>query len=160
MLESLKKNDKIKDFVVSTLTEKTENDRTIAAILRVMGEKYARTVSEKCLSLMADMANFKMEGGIEMTTDKFGKMMAEVKKLDLASNLNFAMTLQFMERLERSGKISCDERMRLKDEIETKKGNPKVADSAEIVQKELKRMKIVNKRENIWDVKLTDTHFV
>ena len=50
--------------------------------------------------------------------------------------------------------------MRLKDEIETKEGKPKYADSAERVQKELKRMKIVNNRENIWDVKLTDTHFV
>ena len=93
MLESLKKNYKIKDFVVSILTEKREGDRKVEAILRVMAEKYARTVSEKCLSLMADMANFKMEGGIESTTDKFGKMMAEVKKLDLAANLNLAMTL-------------------------------------------------------------------
>ena len=65
-----------------------------------------------------------------------------------------------MERLEKSRKIISDERMRLKDEIETKEGKPKVADSAEIVQKELKRMNIVNNRENIWDVKLTDTHFV
>ena len=109
---------------------------------------------------MADMANFKTEGGIESTTDKFSKMMAEVKKLDLAANLNFAMTLQFMERLEKSGKIRSDERMRWKDEIETKEGKPKVADSAEIVQKELKRMKIVNNRENIWNLKVTNTHFV
>ena len=87
-------------------------------------------------------------------------MMAEVKKIYLAGNLNFAMMLQFMERLEKNGKISSDERMRLKDEIETKEGKPKVADSAEIVQKELKRMKIVNNRENIWDVKLIDTNFV
>ena len=57
-------------------------------------------------------------------------------------------------------KIICDERMRPKDEIETKDSRPKVADSAERVQKELKRMKIVNNRENIWDMKLTDTHFV
>ena len=120
VLESLKKNDKIKDFVVNTLTEKTENDRMVTAILQVLGEKYARTVSEKCVSLMADMADFKMEGGIEVTTDKFGKMMAEVKKLDLANNLDFAMTLQFMERLKKSGQISSNEKMRLKDEIETK----------------------------------------
>ena len=70
------------------------------------------------------------------------------------------MTLQFIDRLEKNGKISSEERMRLKNEIETKEGRPKVADSAEIVQRELKRMKIVNNRENIWDVKLTDTHFV
>ena len=86
--------------------------------------------------------------------------MAEVRKLHLAVNLNFAMMLQFMERLEKNGKISSDERIRLKDEIETKEGKTKVADSAEIVQNELKRMKMVNSRENIWDVKLTDTHFV
>merc|ERR1712112_437595 len=111
-------------------------------------------------SLMSEIVNFKTEGGIENTVDRFGKMMAEVRKLDLAANLNFAMTLQFMERLEKNGKLSSDEKMRLKDEIETKEGRPKYADSDERVQKELRRMKIVNNRENIWDVKLTDTHFV
>ena len=128
MLESLKKNDKIKDFVVSTLTEKTENDRKVAAILKVMPEKYERTMSEKCLHLMAKMVNFKTDGGIKNTTDRFGKMMVEVKKLDLDANLNFAMMLQFMKRLEKNGKISSDERMRLKDDIETKESRPKVAD--------------------------------
>ena len=148
-MESLKKNDKIKDFVVNTLTEKTENDRTVTAILQVLGEKYARTVSEKCVSLMADMADFKMEGGIEVTTDKLGKIIAEVNKLDLAKNLDFTMTLQFMERLEKSGKISSDEKMRLKDEIEMTEGKPKVENPAERVQKELKRMKIVNNKESL-----------
>ena len=47
-----------------------------------MAEKYERTMSEKCLHLMAEMVNFKMDGGIENTTYRFGKMMAEVKKLD------------------------------------------------------------------------------
>merc|ERR1712002_169246 len=160
VLESLKKNDKIKDYVVNVLTEKTENDRTVAAILKIMSEKYERTMSEKCLNLMEEIVNFKAEGGIENTADKFGKMMAEVKKMDLAANLNFALTLQFMERLEKSGKLSSDEKMRLKNEIETKEGKPKYNDSDERVQKELRRMKIVNNRQNIWDVKLTDTHFV
>ena len=109
---------------------------------------------------MAEMVNFKTEEGIENTTDKFGKMMSEVKKLYSAANLNFAMTLQFIERLEKNGKISSDEGLRQKDTIKMADGKPKYGDSAEIVQKELKRIKIVNNRENIWDVKLTDTHFV
>ena len=46
------------------------------AILKVMAEKYERTMSEKCLNLIADMVNFKTEEGIENTTDRFGKMMA------------------------------------------------------------------------------------
>ena len=37
---------------------------------------------------MAEMLNFKTEGGIENTSDRFGKMMVEVRKLDLAANLN------------------------------------------------------------------------
>ena len=65
------------------------------------------------------------------------------------------MTLQFMERLEKNGKISKDERMRLQDKIETKEGKPMFADSAERFQNELKRKNIVNNRENIWDL-----HFV
>ena len=40
VMESLKKNDKIKDYVISTLAEKTENDRKVMAILKVMAEKY------------------------------------------------------------------------------------------------------------------------
>ena len=35
-----------------------------------------------------------------------------------------------------------------------------MANSAERVQKELKRMKVVNNRENVFDVKTVDAHFV
>merc|ERR1712101_50644 len=61
VIESLKKNDKMKDYVVNTLAEKTENDRRVSAILKVMAEKYERTMSERCLSLMAEIVNFKAE---------------------------------------------------------------------------------------------------
>merc|ERR1712082_28607 len=64
-----------------------------------------------------------------------------------------------MDRLEKEGKISSDERMRLKDERETKEGKCKMRDSAERVQKELRRMKVMNNRENVFD-KPVDTHFV
>ena len=93
VMESLKKNDQIKDYVITTLAEKTENDRKVTAILKVMAEKYEKTMSERCLSLMAEIVNFKADGGIEKITDKFGRMMAEVKKIDLAANLDYAMTL-------------------------------------------------------------------
>ena len=47
-----------------------------------------------CLSIMANIEGFKTEGGIEATADKFGKMMVEMKKLDLANILDFIVTLQ------------------------------------------------------------------
>ena len=46
-------------------------------ILKVMSEKFERTMSDKCLNLMAEIVNFKTEGAIENTTDRFGKIMAE-----------------------------------------------------------------------------------
>merc|ERR1712115_748439 len=55
VIESLKKNDKIKDYIVNTLAEKTENDRKVMTILKVMAEKYEKTMSERCLLLMAEI---------------------------------------------------------------------------------------------------------
>ena len=47
VIESLNKNDKIKDYVISTLTEQTESDRKVLAILKVMAGKYVIKLSEK-----------------------------------------------------------------------------------------------------------------
>merc|ERR1712177_2478 len=159
VMESLKKNDRIKEYIVRTLADKTENDRKVSAILDVMAKKYERTESERCLGLMKEIANFKVEGEIESIMDRFERMMTETKKIDLAAKLDFALTLQFIDRLEKEGKISSDERMRLKDEIETKEGKSGVTNSAEIVQKELRRMKVINNREKVFD-KTIDTHYV
>ena len=73
VLESLKKNYKIKDFVVNAVKEKTENDRKVVAILGVMSEKFERTMSEKCLNVMTKIVNFKTEEGIENVTNRFGR---------------------------------------------------------------------------------------
>merc|ERR1711895_327389 len=111
VMESLKKNDKIKDYVVKTLAEKTENDRKVTAILEVMAEKYERTESERCLELMKEIVNFKVDGEIESITDRFERMMTETKKVDLAAKLDYALTLQFMDRLEKEGNKQNKRRM-------------------------------------------------
>ena len=51
-------------------------------------------------------------------------------------------------------------RMRLKDEIETKEEKPRVMDSSERVQRELRRMKVVNNRDIVFNNKPVDTHYV
>merc|ERR1712002_1307885 len=104
LMESLKKNDQIREFVITSLSERTENVRTVTSILKVMAEKYEKTMSERCLLLMTEIVNFKTDGGIERINDKFGRLIAESKKIDLASNLDYAMTLQFVDRLEKDGK--------------------------------------------------------
>ena len=46
LLESLKKNEVIKDFVVGTLVEKVGMTRTVMRILEVMTEKFNKNLSE------------------------------------------------------------------------------------------------------------------
>ena len=47
LLESLKKYDEVKQFVVNTLIEKDGRTRTVKKILEVMTEKFSKTTSEK-----------------------------------------------------------------------------------------------------------------
>ena len=72
--------------------------------------------------------------------DKFGDMIVEMKKINLANNLDYAMSLQFLERLKKSGKLNAVEKKMLRDILEDADGNPK---AGELIKKELKRMKVV-----------------
>ena len=52
LLESLKKNEVIKDFVVNTLVEKVGTTRTATKILEVMSEKFDKNMGEKTSEMM------------------------------------------------------------------------------------------------------------
>ena len=57
------------------------------------------------------------------------------------------MGLQFLERLEKSSKVKTVEKKILRDILEDADGNPKAGDTLELMKKELKRMKVVENRE-------------
>ena len=48
----------------------------------------------------------------------------------------------------------------LRDDIETKERKLKGGDSVEKVQKELRRIKIVDKRDYLWNIKTHETHYM
>ena len=83
VLESLKKNNVVKDYAIGQIVERTENARMVRSILDVMDEKYLRTTGEKMLELMKKIVEFKTDENFEELVDKFGKMITEVEKLDL-----------------------------------------------------------------------------
>ena len=56
-------------------------------------------------------------------------MVTEIDKISLAENLKYAVSLQFLGRLENCGKINVVKRMRLRDVIKDNNGNPKVGDT-------------------------------
>ena len=42
--------------------------------------------------------------------DRLGDMIVEMKKINLVNNLDYAMGLQFLERLEKSSKVNSVEK--------------------------------------------------
>ena len=78
--------------------------------------------------------------------DRFGDMIVEMKKIRLAENLDYAMGLQFLERLEKSSKVNTVEKKMLRDILEDADGNPREGDTLELMKKELKRLKVVENR--------------
>ena len=79
--------------------------------------------------------------------ERFRDMIVEMKKIKLANNLDYAMGLQFLERLEKSGKVYAVEKKILRDILEDADGNPRQGDILEMMKKELKRMKVAENRE-------------
>ena len=57
------------------------------------------------------------------------------------------MGLQFLERLEKSGKVNAVEKKTIRDILEDVHGNPKEGDTLEMMKKELKKMKVAENRE-------------
>ena len=51
-------------------------------------------------------------------------MVTETKSLRLAERLDYALSLQFIDRLETGGKINSGEKIRLKDLLEDVDGIP------------------------------------
>ena len=113
-----------------------------------MIEKFAKTIGEKTYDIIKKISGkgFKSEEKIDVMIDRFEEMVTETKKIKLAENLEYAMAIQFLERLEESGKINI-EKMRWKNIIEDVNGNPKDGDTLELMKKEIRKMKVLEDRE-------------
>ena len=114
-----------------------------------MSEKFDRNVGVKRIEIMRKVSGevFKSDESVDKMMDRFGDMIVEMKKINLANNLDYAMGLQFLERLEKSGKVNTVEKKMLRDILEDADGNPKEGETLELMKKELKRMKVAENRE-------------
>ena len=109
-MQSLKKNESTNDFVVKTLVEKVGETRKVKKILEVMKEKFAKTTGEKTVEMMRKISgnNFRTEEMIDVMINQFKEMAIEVEKINLAENLRYALSLQFLEILEKLLKDKCN----------------------------------------------------
>ena len=118
LIESLKKNEAIKDYVTKTLVEKIGATRTVQRILELMAEKYAKTLCEKITENMKWICGFRTDDKVDVLIDDFEEMVTETRTLRLNERLEYALSSQFIDRLEKGGKINSGERLRLKDILE------------------------------------------
>ena len=107
--------------------EKIGETRTVRRMLEVLAEKYDRNVSVKTMEVMQKISGegFKSDESVDKMIDRFEDMVLEVKKIRLAERLEYAMGLQFLERVEKSGKITSMERKMLRDVSEDEDGKPR-----------------------------------
>ena len=133
--------------MTKTLVEKIGETRTVERVMEVLAEKYSNTDCEKIADVMKKISGFRADGKVDLLIDNFEEMMMEVKNLRLVERLEYALSAQFVERLEEGGKINSNEKLRLKDILETRDGNLKEGDTMEEMKKELKRLKVIENRE-------------
>merc|ERR1711867_205348 len=97
-------------------------------ILEVMTRKFDKNLSEKTREMMRKISSegLKSDENVDRMVDRFGDMILAMKKIRLAENLDYAMGVQFLERLEKSSKVNTMEKKMLRDILEDADGNPKV----------------------------------
>jgi len=71
---------------------------------------------------MKNVIGFGTEDKVDVLMEIFEYMVTEVRKVDLVTNLEYALSLQFVDRLEKSGKKNSIEKLRLKDVLKTEDG--------------------------------------
>ena len=106
-----------------------------------------RKLSEKITETMRKISGFRTDDKVDILIDRFEEMVTETKTVKLAENMRYALSLQFVERLETIGKINSGEKARLKDVLEDINGNPKDGDIMTEMKKELQRLKVMENRE-------------
>ena len=78
-------------------------------ILEVKTKKFDKNLSEKTSDMIRKFSGegFKSDENVDRMIDRFGDTILEMKKIKLAETLYHVMGLQFLEKLEKSGKVNA-----------------------------------------------------
>ena len=81
-------------------------------VLKVITKKFDKNLSEKTNDMMKKISGegIKSDENVDKMIDRFGYMITEMKKIKLAENMDYAIGLQFLERLEKRGKVNAIEK--------------------------------------------------
>ena len=153
LIESLKKNDRVSKYVTSVVMDKTVNDesKTVASILSILNEKFAKTKVEKCLLMMQKILQFSVEKDDTAETywDRFESLTNDLKKEEMEKHIVYVLGSLMIKRASESSLITSDEKNKLQDSIEDSKLRVPLSDDEVMSQLkfEYHQLRIEGKRE-------------
>jgi uncharacterized linocin/CFP29 family protein len=87
LVESLKKNNGVKDYFITVVLDRTsdEPDKTVAKVLQLMSERFAKTATEKSKDAFDKIVNFRMKDDetCEEYWDCFQAIITDVERENL-----------------------------------------------------------------------------
>ena len=102
------------------------------------------------------------KGKMKVKVNNFKTMVNGAKRIKLKKNLQYALTLKFLEGLENEILVTRVEKLNLKNRIETEDGDTRYGDLVYILTKSLNHMKIQRNRVSPFkrDEKFIDTTYM
>ena len=154
-LENLKKEPKVSSHTIGVIIDKTEeaSDRTVNKILEVLKSKHGRTKVEKVKDITNEFLGFEMRSGesAEAFLDRTENLITKCIKEKIKDNFEYMIANTMIEKAEKAGKLTKEERVKLQDSIEVEEMNDRVPKSEnevfEKLRKEFKKLKIENNRD-------------
>ena len=99
---------------------------------------------------MKNISGYSNEDKVEVLMDRFEDIFTEVRRVYFVTNLEYALQLQFVDRLEKIRNINSNEKLRLKNLIENEDRKLRAHDVTEKSMKELNNIKVVDNREEVY----------
>jgi hypothetical protein len=167
LIESLKKNETVKKYVVDVILEGTVLvvDKTVKKVLDIMSDRFEKTKAEKLKDVFKNMIGMEQrdDEDFESYLDRFTANMVEIDKMAYVHHVKYLMGRFFVDRAH---DVTPEEILRMKDAMEDTTGDerkPKNDDVVSTLKKQVIALKIENnrtsmktKREDTVDARYTD----
>ena len=105
-MEVLKKKDDLKDNVLTTILNRTQNEgKTVKKVLDILSEKYSETYAEKTQNMIKKMIKIQNIGEdktAEEIWDNFAKLVGEFNKMELSKSPGYMLGMLLIECLEKN----------------------------------------------------------
>ena len=107
-MESLKKNKEVKDYVITVVLDNTSDisTQTVKTVLDLLGDKFARTTTEKAKDVFDRILGFEMKEDEthEQYWDKFQSLIIDCDRENVRSKFNYLLSVLFIEKAKEKRK--------------------------------------------------------